>query len=103
MITDAVQIALIVGISSVTAGVIAAIPPSIIAWKAKVSADEGTKKTDQGNEKIDKIELAIDGRLSEFMAAMKKEVIATAISAEAKGVLKEKNRAETEARIRKEK
>jgi hypothetical protein len=97
--TDTVQLALI----ALAGAVVAAVPPSIIAWKAKASADEATKKTVEGNQRIQQLEIRVDGRLTQLLEAKEKAIVATAASSEAKGVLKEKERADLETRIRKEK
>jgi hypothetical protein len=73
-VTDAVQIALI-----------AATPPTLVALGAIIVAWRNGRKTDE-------LKVTVDGRLTQLLEAADAKEKATAISSEALGVLKEKER-----------
>lgn len=88
--TDTVELALI----ALVGAVIAAVPPSIIAWRAGTKAQIAIDKTDEGNQRIQSLAINVDGRLTQLLAGKDAKNAATAISSHAEGVLEEKTRQE---------
>lgn len=64
--TDAVTIALI----ALGGGVVAAVPPSIFAWRAGKIATIAAIKTEEGNGVVKALATTVDGRMSEWVSTV---------------------------------